>query len=122
MIKKINQNLENSRLEGKKSPAPMAKQSPNVRKEDDNYEDDDYNNDFEEDKADDTQEDQLSKLRKALDREKVKALKHKADTVPKPVLQKDFKPAQGGPMPALDSFARNKGLIVGERVDHVAAN
>lgn len=71
----------------------------------------------------------MEKLRKALNKEKEKALKHMNE---KPVV--NVAPTGGvhtshapGPKIAttavnLDSFAKNRGLIVGERVDHVAAN
>jgi hypothetical protein len=71
----------------------------------------------------------LERLRKAMNKEKEKALKYISE---KPVttsaggVHTGFgqgpKIVPSGAGSNLDSFAKNRGLIVGERVDHVAAN
>jgi hypothetical protein len=106
----------------------------NSAKEDD---DDDYNNDFEEDAGGD---DQLEKLRRALDRENQKAVKHVQEKPAHPPVNSQKPNMNSGPpllmhapviapegstlgmVANLDSFAKAKGLVVMERVDHVAAN
>ena len=116
----------------------MQKEKPKEGSDEDDYD----NNDFE-DPAAGGEDDRLEKLRKALDKENQKAVKHaqvKPPSMPSlnnPLVGGVGSHAGGGPKMQLgsvlgsnhplgasnlDSFAKAKGLIIGEKVDHVAAN
>jgi hypothetical protein len=118
--------LDNSRTEAAQKKQPVTQKQ--TEKDDDEY----SNGSFEQDENDaGTGEDQLERLRKAMNKEKEKALKYISE---KPVTStvstggvhvgsgQGPKIATHGAASNLDSFAKNRGLIVGERVDHVAAN
>ena len=88
------------------------------------YEDEDYEEGFDEANENDGL-DEMEKLKQAMNKEKVKAQKF---NVLKGDGRKEEKSAQRpleNKMPGqknLDGFSKQKGLIIGERVDHVAAN
>ena len=74
MITKITQNIEDRKVDGVKRPSSV------LQKENKNQDsDDDYNNDFEADAGGAGEDEKLEKLRKAIDRENQKAVKHASE-------------------------------------------
>mmetsp|Transcript_4407 Transcript_4407/g.7484 ORF Transcript_4407/g.7484 Transcript_4407/m.7484 type:complete len:411 (+) Transcript_4407:466-1698(+) len=84
----------------------------------------DYEENFEE-KVDDSGLDEMERLRNAMAREKAKAEKFNVKNLGKKVVE--AKPAGPlnnplKPQKNMDGFVKQKGLIMGERVDHMAVN
>lgn len=112
-----------------KPPAPRPDIQSNLKRMDSGSslsDEDDYQEGFEENVGDDSGMNEMDRLRKAMEKEKQKAQRHNIKNSNKQLTESKPKP---GPLhnplkleKNLDGFVKQKGLIVGERVDHAAAN
>lgn len=97
------------------------------KRQSNDYSDDDYEEDFQ-DKPEDEDQDEMERIRNAMQREKAKADKYKERQIHREREEQQkhkFQAAANNPLQLnknLDGFMKQKGLVVGEQIDHMAAN